>query len=326
MIFLRCRPAYSRGVGEPEVSAWPSNLQTEVAQSRMVIWTTALRPVEEPIRLGDPPIIDAGIPMMHDSFRSELPILVAICAVPLSRIVVKFICGSPELEWWWNGKHGLESPKPGALMLLPPGTMDRLAWTGASDRFVISLDAKVVREVANELKSGLDPSFHTRWHFRDEPLRELLAEIGREAFDGWSLGALYADMLGLSLTTLLLKRYALTPLKLPFVRGGLPMKAIKSSLEFITDNLHRDLHLTEIASVAGLSPFHFARLFKAASGQTTYQYLLEQRLRRAKEYLKFGSLPISQIATEVGFPNHAHFARSFRRREGITPTAWRRSQ
>lgn len=230
------------------------------------------------------------------------------------------------MEWCWNGKNGLESPKPGALMLLPPGTMDRLAWTGASDRFVISLDAKVVHEVANEVKSGLDPSFHTRWHFRDEPLRELLAEIGREAFDGWSLGALYADVLGLSLTTLLLKRYASTPLKLPFVRGGLPMKGIKSSLEFITDNLHRDLHLAEIASVVGLSPFHFARLFKAATGQTTYQYLLEHRLRRAKEYLKFGSVPISQIGTEVGFPNHAHFARSFRRREGITPTAWRRLQ
>src|SRR5579863_4113679 len=58
----------------------------------MVIWTTALRPAEEPIRLGDPHIIDAGIPMMHDSVRSELPILVAICPVPLFRIVVKFVC------------------------------------------------------------------------------------------------------------------------------------------------------------------------------------------------------------------------------------------
>jgi AraC family transcriptional regulator len=234
--------------------------------------------------------------------------------------------GSPELEWWWNGKNGLESPKPGALMLLPPGTTDRLRWAGASDRFVISLEAKFVREVANEVKSGLDPSFHTRWHFRDEPLRELLGEIGREASDGWALGTLYADMLGLSLTTLLLKRHATTPPKLPFVRGGLSMKAIKASLEFITDNLHRDLHLTEIASVVGLSPFHFVRLFKAATGQTPYQYLLEQRLRRAKEFLRFGSLPVSEIGTEVGFPNHAHFARSFRKREGITPTAWRRSQ
>src|ERR1700743_1843790 len=94
MSFCDVHSVYSRRVGEPKVNIWPSNLQTEVAQSRMVIWTTALRPAEQPIRLGDPHIIDAGIPMMHDSFRSKLPILVAICAVPLSRIVVKFICKS----------------------------------------------------------------------------------------------------------------------------------------------------------------------------------------------------------------------------------------
>jgi AraC-like DNA-binding protein len=100
------------------------------------------------------------------------------------------------------------------------------------------------------------------------------------------------------------------------------MKTLKFSLEFITDNLHKDLHLTEIASTAGLSPFHFARLFRNATGQTPHQYLREQRLRRARELLRSSCLPVSQIGTEVGLPNHAHFARTFREREGLTPTAW----
>jgi AraC family transcriptional regulator len=179
--------------------------------------------------------------------------------------------GLPELEWWWNGQNKVEAPKPGALVLLPPGTQDRLRWAGASQRYVISLEANFVAEVVDTIKPGFAPSFHTNWNFMDEPLRELLADIGREASEGWPLGALYADLLGLSLSTFLLRRYATDPVMLPFVGGGLRMQSIKMSLEFITDNLHNDLHLTEIASVVRLSPFHFARLFKAATGKSPYQ-------------------------------------------------------
>ena len=117
--------------------------------------------------------------------------------------------------------------RPESLMLLPPGTRDRLRWAGASQRYVISLEANFVDEVADTIKPGLAASFQTHWNFRDEPLRELLAEVGREAVDGWPLGALYADLLGLSLSTLLLRRYATSPAKLPFVRGGQPMQSIR---------------------------------------------------------------------------------------------------
>ena len=236
------------------------------------------------------------------------------------------ISGNPELNWWWNSRNGVERPAPGALILLPPGTRDRLRWEGSSERFVISLEANFVRDFAEEIKHGLQPSFRARWHLRDEPLRALLGEVGREAVEGWPLGALYADLLGHSLTTLLLKRHAEETITLPPLRGGLSTKTLKSSLEFITDNLHRDLPLSEIASVAGLSPFHFTRLFRNATGQTPHQYLLDQRLFRAKDLLRSSYLPVSQIGSDVGFSNHGHFTRTFRKREGITPTAWRDAQ
>lgn len=142
----------------------------------------------------------------------------------------------------------------------------------ALERFVISLEANFVRDFAEEIKDRLQPSFRPRWHLRDEPLRALLGEVGREAVEGWPLGALYADLLGHSLTTLLLKRHAEETITLPPLRGGLSSKTLKSSLEFITDNLHKDLQLSEIASVAGLSPFHFTRLFRNATGQTPHQF------------------------------------------------------
>ena len=47
--------------------------------------------------------------------------------------------GNPMLEWWWDGRSGIEHPKPGSLILLPPGTRDRLCWKGISERYVIRL-------------------------------------------------------------------------------------------------------------------------------------------------------------------------------------------
>jgi AraC family transcriptional regulator len=55
--------------------------------------------------------------------------------------------GTRTLEWWWNGKHGVECPKPGSLILLPPGTQDRLRWEGLSERYVVSLDAAYMSTV-----------------------------------------------------------------------------------------------------------------------------------------------------------------------------------
>lgn len=235
------------------------------------------------------------------------------------------LSGSPELEWWWNGKNAVEYPKTGALIVLPPGTRDRLRWSGSTERFVISLDANYVQSFMSEIRPGLAANFRTHWHLRDEGLRALLAEIGREATDGWPLGTLYGDMLGLSLTTMLLKRHVNEAVPLPPIKGGMSIKTLKSCLEFITDNMHRDLPLSEIASVTGLSPFHFSRLFRNATRQTPHQYLLDQRLRRAKQFLRSSRLPVSQIAAEIGL-NHVHFSRTFRAKEGISPTIWRSSQ
>ena len=121
----------------------------------------------------------------------------------------------------------------------------------------------------------------------------------------------------------MLCRHTTEPIALPECRGGLPAKNLKLALEFITDNLHRDLRLTEIASVSGLSSFHFARLFRKATNETPHQYHLEQRIRKAKEYLRFSLRPVAEIAADVGFQNPAHFTRAFRSREGLPPTAWR---
>ena len=69
---------------------------------------------------------------------------------------------------------------------------------------------------------------------------------------------------------------------------------------------------------------HFAAQFKAATGMRPHEYLLRQRIERAKELLAGSQPPLAEIALEVGFKAQAHFTTVFARIVGETPNAWRR--
>ncbi len=72
-----------------------------------------------------------------------------------------------------------------------------------------------------------------------------------------------------------------------------------------------------------MSQFHFCHLFKKALAVTPYQYLLTQRIERAKQLLKQTEQPIMDIALQCGFNSHSHLSKQFRQITGITPTAYR---
>lgn len=81
--------------------------------------------------------------------------------------------------------------------------------------------------------------------------------------------------------------------------------------------------LDELAAAAGLSRFHFCRLFKKETGRSPWQYVLDRRVERARELLLGSPLSIKQIATHLGFDNPDYFARLFKRACGVTPRRYR---
>lgn len=231
--------------------------------------------------------------------------------------------GQEAMEWWSEGQNGLERTVPGSMILLPAGTRDRLLWHGPSERLILSMNPELLKKVAEEAGvSSLE--FEAQWSLHDASLQRLLYEMGREAAEGWPLGRLYADLVSSGLASLLLRRHTVDPVDLGQVRGGLPMPQLRRSMEFITTNLDRDLRLEEIAREVNLSPFHFAREFRAQTGQTPYQYLLDQRMDRAKSLLKNSMWTVQEVAQMTGFHSPVNFVRSFRQRVGMTPGAWRR--
>lgn len=101
-------------------------------------------------------------------------------------------------------------------------------------------------------------------------------------------------------------------------------RAVEAALR-IDENAQDALDLDDAARAAGLSPFHFLRLFSAVLGVTPHQYLVRARLRRAARWLADEERRISDIAFDSGFGDLSNFARTFRRAAGVTPRAYRRA-
>ncbi len=101
-------------------------------------------------------------------------------------------------------------------------------------------------------------------------------------------------------------------------------RAVETAL-WIDANSHRAIDLEGAAYQAGVSPFHFLRLFAAALGVTPHQYLLRSRLRHAAQRLSEDEAPVTDIAYDVGFADLSNFTRTFTRAAGVSPLKFRQA-
>jgi AraC family transcriptional regulator len=99
--------------------------------------------------------------------------------------------------------------------------------------------------------------------------------------------------------------------------GGLPLQEFHKS--FGNTHLDQDLSLGQIAEVINISPTYFASLFKGAMGISPHQYVIQQRVERAKTMLAKKDLAIADIALQVGFSSQSHLTQQFKRFTGMTP-------
>jgi len=111
----------------------------------------------------------------------------------------------------------------------------------------------------------------------------------------------------------------------PCERIYLSPPKLRRVIDFIEAHLHESIGLDDLAEAAGLSPNHFLRVFKLATGETPYHYLRARRLERARRLLAEDAMPLAELALECGFANQAHFTAAFSRELGISPGRYRRA-
>jgi AraC family transcriptional regulator len=121
----------------------------------------------------------------------------------------------------------------------------------------------------------------------------------------------------------LLRRYGAGPMPRRGPAGELRPGAVDVVAEYIQKHLSDVITLDNLAGSVSLSPYHFARSFRATTGMTPHAFVTEHRLMVARDRLLRGDASVTGIGLSVGFSNISHFRRLFRRRYGLTPAGLR---
>ncbi len=152
-------------------------------------------------------------------------------------------------------------------------------------------------------------------------IAHLMQALRAEADDRNPGGLATVEAVTTALAYHLVREAGIEQHRLIHVHGGLSAGAKRRVLEMIDAALDTRLTIEMLAREVGLSAAHFARAFKETLGRAPHQYLLAQRLERARRLLESTALTLSDIAQRTGFADQAHFTRLFKRAFGTTPGA-----
>jgi len=213
----------------------------------------------------------------------------------------------------------------GDISITPAKTPFFARWDSDDHYLQIRIAARFLQRVASETininsdRLELLPEFRTRDPQIEAIAMLLLAELKQKHIGG----RLYTESLANVLAVHLLRQYSASAPRLAIYEGGLTQRQLLQILEYINEHLSQDIKLTDLAELLGMSQFHFSHLFKQSLGIAPYQYLLQQRVERAKQLLKQTNQSIIDIAFLCGFNSHSHLSKQFRQLTGMTPTAYR---
>lgn len=171
-------------------------------------------------------------------------------------------------------------------------------------------------------------SLQTRHEVFDDRVCRIALDLASDVLQGMLNGRLYAQGMCISLIGALASRYGATDNHAALLKTGrLGPKQRQQIQNFIRDELSSNLALVRLASEVRLTPYHFARAFKATFGTSPHKYILEQRILAAAEALqRQDRRSIAEIALAFGFSSQSHMTNLMRHRLGTTPGSLRRGR
>lgn len=160
----------------------------------------------------------------------------------------------------------------------------------------------------------------------DDPLLVSLLQKLREELARPTASAVFVRGIGQALAVHLTRNYAALTEGARGESAALPGFKLRRITDWMTEHLAEEFCLGRLAELAGMSEFHFNRLFKRATGVPPSQYLIRLRLDAARRLLRETDRSVITVANDVGYSNPSHFARLFRKDTGLSPSDYRRQR
>ncbi|AFY97014.1 DNA-binding domain-containing protein, AraC-type (plasmid) [Chamaesiphon minutus PCC 6605] len=187
----------------------------------------------------------------------------------------------------------------------------------------LEIDPALLPQIAVENGLSATTEVEHRIIFQDPTVLHVSQLLKAEVLSGGLAGNLYVESLRNLLAVHLLRNHTrgiLQPKTEVVCLEGLKLKQLK---DYIEDNLAEELAIATLATLIPMSQFHFARAFKAATGEPPHRYIMQRRIERAKMLLSVTRLSVAEVSYQTGFSNQSHFTAQFRKAIGMTPKHFR---
>lgn len=204
----------------------------------------------------------------------------------------------------------------GDMLLAPAGAAADTEVLDPCEAIGIAFPAERVRRLLGVELPDLSPLAAAR--FRDPFMAAMLEQLWRETEAPDQRSALCGDAAAVALAVALL-RHAEAGRRSTQGCGALGPARLAKVLALMRARLDEDLGLDALAAAVGLTPWHFARAFRAATGETPLARLRRLRVERAAELIRAHTAPLAEIALACGFADQTHMTRAFRTVLGTTP-------
>ncbi|MFO0583721.1 MAG: AraC family transcriptional regulator [Anaeromyxobacter sp.] len=240
----------------------------------------------------------------------------------LNHLVTLTLSGERVVEVKWAGRPWTRTVcPPGTIAVWPARVPHSVRTHGACDVLYVELAPDLVAGVLAETP-GLEPLAPSVVP-RDDFAEHVLLALDAEARAGTSQGSRRAEQLANALVAHLCERGRRKAPAAP--PGGRRRSArLHRVIDHIGAHLADPLNLPELARIAGMDVFRFARAFKQLTGSSPHRYVLDARIARAKELLLDPALSITEVSLRTGFSTPSHFSATFRRLVQASPRAFRR--
>jgi AraC family transcriptional regulator len=207
---------------------------------------------------------------------------------------------------------------PGTLSFCPAGLTIRTVQS-ASRHVQVVWDTDLYSTLLPELGAAAS-RFEFETSLQDPLLSQIVGTLADETEGGFADRVL-VESLGTAMCIRLARHFIGHP-RLP-TSGGLSPERLQRVRDYVEAHLDEDLSLTVLADIACLTPSHFSRSFKQATGVGPHRYVIQRRIECSKRLLRQTGRPLALIAQETGFADQSHLSHMFHREMGVTPGRFR---
>jgi len=225
------------------------------------------------------------------------------------------------IEMGWRSSELSKFTYDSGEMILPRRHVETWARVDGLQYLSVGISDAALRAACDGMASEVELSSAPK--LEDARVGALVAAVNAERIAGFPNGRLFLDSVEQALAVALVNGHAVRHCAAPVYRGGLSPSRLRRVTELVHAKIEEELTLHEMAQCAGLSTSHFLETFRKSTGESPHQFVLRQRVERAKEMLRDAEMRVLDVAVACGFKTQQHFARVFRQMCGASPTEYR---